>query len=124
MGQPSAAQKQAEDDLQLAGLPVPAIAKTPQLAVTALKIARCQIVKNKAAIAQMALGQSYLDLGLRLAKEVERGVKLVLIHSPQLQHRPQRMGRSCLAQLARSRQLGRLLHHPRHDHGQRELCQP
>ena len=94
------------------------------LAVTAFKIARCQIVKNKAAIAQMALGERRLDLGLRLAKEVERGVKLVFIHSPQFQHRPQRMGRGCLAQLARRRQLGRRLDDPRHDHYERQLCQP
>jgi hypothetical protein len=73
---------------------------------------------------QMALGERRLDLGLRLAKEVERGVKLVLIHSPEFKRRPQRMSRGRLAQLPSRRELGRRLDHPRHDHSQRKLRKP
>ena len=110
--------------MQLVLFAVAAVAEARKLAVTAFEIARCQIVKNQAAVAQMALGQGCLDFGLRLAKEIERGVKLVLVHSPQLQHRPQRMRRGCFAQLTRRCQLGRGLDDPRHDHGQRQLREP
>ena len=72
----------------------------------------------------MTLGQSLFNLGLRLAKQIECGVKLVLIHSAQLQHRPQRMSSGCLAELARRRELGRRLDHPGHDHSQCKLREP
>jgi hypothetical protein len=115
--------EQPEDDLQLAGLAVPAVAEASQLAAAALEIARGEVIKHEAAILEMAAGEHRLDLRLRPAQEIKRTVELVLVHRRQAQHRAQRVRRGRLAELARRRQLGRRLDHPRHDQRQRQLGQ-
>ena len=116
--------QQPEDDLQLVPLAVAAVAEPGQLAAAALEIARGEVVEHQAAVLEMAPGQRRLDLRLRPAQQIEGPVELVLVDRPEAQHRAQRMRRRRLAELARRRQLGRRLDHPRHDQRQRQLGQP
>jgi hypothetical protein len=72
----------------------------------------------------MAPRERGLDPRLGGAQKVERAIEFVLVDLAQVEHRPQRVRRGRLTQLARGRELGRRLEHPRHHQRQGQARQP
>ena len=78
--------QQAEHDLQGAALAVAAVTTLRQRAAVSLEVTGSQVVQHEGVVVQMALCQALLDTALAAHQPVHRGVQLVFIDSPQVQH--------------------------------------
>src|SRR5207248_6091716 len=97
-----------------------AVAVEPQSgkrAGAAFEIGRGDVVENQRPLPQMPPGQRLLDALLLFHQPVERRIKLLLVNPPELEHLAQRASRRLAIKTARSRQLGRRIDKPCHDHG-------